>query len=296
MPLTANASTCTDACCSQVTTHSRWAGGEKNLPGTNSFIVLKNARSFLASTKKKKKPNHLLLALCDCSSLWWSCTRRAGSYLTCEDHVTSSPQRDMCHGRGLLRVVLRDTGRRSSHTSSWLHIGCVKNGRKSHEMAKVCRALPWSSDTGTVGLSFCWTEPFQTDRRTGGGGGSGGGVWGRSIVHSGCLRILLWTEGRQRDLEKPVFEMCLHGKSQQATCFSILYLFYFTGLWATSQPGSLPLRSHSAWMTRAGCEARMAHFLHARSRARPFRPNALSFLNVTFNEFETTSSHIRLKS
>lgn len=25
-------------------------------------------------------------------------------------------------------------------------------------------------------------------------------------------------------------------------------------------------------------------------------PHALSFLNVTFNEFETTSSHIRLKS
>lgn len=171
--------------------------------------------------------------------------------------------RGTCHGRVLLRAVLRDTWRRAVTRLADCTSDAWKNGRKSHEMAKVCRALPWSSDTGTVGLSFRWTEPIQTDRRTG-----GGGVWGRSIVHSGCLRILLWTEGRQRDLEKPVFEMCLHGKSQQATCFSILYLFYFTGLWATSQPGSLPSGAiQHGWPAPAASCAWHIFCTHSRAHA-----------------------------
>ena len=214
----------------------------------------------LPAPKKKQKKN-LLLALCDCNSSWWSRTRHAGTYL-CEDHVTSCPQRDMSWKRSP-PCSFKGHVMPSSHTSSWLHIGCVKNGRKSHEMAKVCRALPWSSDTGTVGLSFHWTEPIQTDRPTG-----GGGVWGRSIVHSGCLRILLWTEGRQRDLGKPVFETCLHGKSQLATCFSILYLFYFTGPWATSQPGSLASGAiQHGWPASAARRAWHIFCVHSRAHA-----------------------------
>lgn len=50
------------------------------------------------------------------------------------------------------------------------------------------------------------------------------------------FKLLLYpVVDKGKDLEEPVFEMCVHSKSQQATCFSILYLFYFTGLCATSQ-------------------------------------------------------------
>lgn len=114
----------------------------------------------------------------------------------------------------------------SGHASSWLHIGCVKICRKGKWQR--CFVLTPAALTPAL-WAFPTAEPNRF-RQT-----EGWVVAGLSIVHSCCFAVLVLTKTRQRDLGKPVSEMCLHCKSQEATCFSVPYLLYFTGLWATSQ-------------------------------------------------------------
>lgn len=151
-----------------------------------------------------------------------------------------------------------------------------ENCRRNKKMAKVCCVLPCSPDTSS--LACLTAEPNQL-RLTHGGGY-------RLYIQAAWVPCCWQTEGLR---EASVWVM-FHGKSQQATCFSILCLFYFTGLWATSQLGQLPLRKDSAWMTCTGSEA------YENFCAGTHFPCTVSFFNVIFNETKTTSSHIRLNS
>lgn len=200
---------CTDISCSQVTAQSvclcafgrRW---ERNPPENQQFIEHKDGVLILYQHRNKAVlwlvPNGADL----CGS-WWSWTRARGMQGPCDLDVKSMwlhASRGVCVMQGVSSLRFKgcpcDTW---CHTSSWLHIGCVKNCRKSTKMAKVHRALPCSPDTSTLGLSYRWTKPLQTNRR--------GGWGGISIVHSGCFGILLLTEPRQKDLEKPACLKCV---------------------------------------------------------------------------------------
>ena len=95
---------------------------------------------------------------CGC---WWSWTGARDMQGPCDLHVKSTwpcASRGVCHAMSLFPAVQRLSMcwhvMPSGHTSSWLHIGCVKNCRRNKEMAKVCRVLPWSPDTSTLGLSY----------------------------------------------------------------------------------------------------------------------------------------------
>ncbi len=196
---------CTDISCSQVTTQlvcmcafgRRW---KRNLPETNSLLSTKTVCSFCASNRNKAALWHVLDGA-NLVELNQSKTHAGTMWPTCEVHVTSCLQRSVsCKGSppcGLRAVrVTRDVTRQADCTSdAW------KTAGSSTKMAKVHRALPCSPDTSTLGLSYRWTKPFQTNRR--------GVGWGISIVHSGCFGILLLTEPRQKDLETPACLKCV---------------------------------------------------------------------------------------
>lgn len=186
-------------------------------------------------------------------------TRRG---LTCEVNVTSCFQRSR-----VMQEVSTPRGLRAAHATCvarrshvWLiaHRMREKNSRKSKKMAKGVSCSPlqlWDQHCGLVPP----LNQTNSDKQKG----------GLSIVRSGCFDILLLTEARQRDLEKPVFEMCLHGKSQQATCFSILYLFHFTGLWAISQLGQLPSEAiQHGWPALAETQCIAHFFAHTHTHVR----------------------------
>lgn len=163
--------------------------------------------------------SHLLLIdAVLCVSRWTWTTTRGPEEGTRWDLVVyislySFHSRGACHAWGLFPVVeglsmwhMMPNG----HTSSWLHIGCVKNCRKSEKMAKVGCALPCSTDTSTLGLSYCWTKPFQTN-----------GEGEILIVHSRCFGILLLTDrGTQRSLCLKCVCMVNHSKPPALVSFT----------------------------------------------------------------------------
>lgn len=206
---------------------------------------------------------------------------------TCEVHVTSCLQRSVpCKGSppcGLRAVsVTRDVTRQADCTSdAWKTAGRVRKWQ---------RCIVLSPAALTLALWACPTaEPNhfrQTDR----------GWWGGYIDCT--FRLLRYpvvdrtqTEGFR---EACVFEMCLHGKSQQATCFSVLYLFYFTGLWATSQLGQLPSEAiQHGWPAPAERDAHI--FAHTLTRTHIFPAVyhfSMSFLmNLRPHQVISVSNH-----
>ena len=166
--------------------------------------------------------------------------RHAGTmWPTCKVRVTSCFQRSVmckrsppCGFRAF--QVTRDAER--SHVKLIAHQMREKLQEEWENGKKVCRALPRSPDTSTWGLSLPLNHTIL-DKRVGGEGPGGGGCWYR-FVHSGCS--CCWQSPDREILEKPAFERCLHGTSQPATCFSFFYVFFISGLWATSQLSYLP--------------------------------------------------------